>query len=60
MEVLIPRGDGYHIATVAHIKRNVHGELIGIRISNPIFDTRLYETVLPGVEGVGVSENRVT
>ena len=42
-------------------KPNVGGELIGIRDTKPILDTRVYDDVFPGgVEGVEVSANQLS
>ena len=60
MEVLLPRGYGFHRTTVAHIKRNVDVELIGLHNANPILDTRVYEAVLPHGEWFQLTENRVS
>ena len=59
MEVLIPRGYRYQCTIVAQMKQNFDGELIVIHNANPKLDTRLYEVVFPGEEGVQVSADRV-
>ena len=59
MEVLIPRGYGYQCPSVAHRNRSDNGKLRYSRNSDPILDTRVYEAVFSGVEGVKVSANRV-
>ena len=56
MEVLIPRRYGYQSATLVHIKCNVDVGLIGLQNANPIFGTRVYQDVFPGVKGVDVSQ----
>ena len=52
MEVLIPIGYRYQCTIVAQMKQNFDGELIVIHNANPKLDTRLYEVVFPGEEGV--------
>ena len=59
MGVLLLRGDGYQHTTVAHRKRSVNRELIGLHNANPILDTRVYKAVLPHGGLVKLMENRV-
>ena len=59
MELILLRGYGYQREIVAHRKRSADGELIGLRKTNPILDTRVYKALFPGGEGIEVSSNRV-
>ena len=60
MEVLLPRGDGYHNTKVAHMNQNVDGDLIDLRNANLILDTTVYDAVFPGGEGLEESTNQVS
>ena len=46
MEFLLPRGDSYQIETLAHRKQNVDSELICLRNTKPILDTKVYKAVI--------------
>jgi len=59
MQVLLPRGDGYQRATVAHRKRDADGNPIGIRNNNPILDTRVYEVEFEDGAAVELAANAV-
>ena len=59
IEFILPRGDEYQGATLEQRKRNINEELIGLRNSNPILNTRVYEAVLSGGEGVELLTNQV-
>ena len=45
MEVLLTRVDGYQNATVVNRKRDIYGELVVLHNTNPILDTRVYESM---------------
>ena len=59
MEVLHPRGYGYHRTTVTHRKHSSGGEPIGRSTTNPIIYTILYKAVLSGEELLEVSTHQV-
>ena len=57
MNVLLPRGEGYHQDTISHRKRTSSGKTIGRRNANTFLDTRIYEAEFPDGKGVVISAN---
>jgi hypothetical protein len=46
-EVLLPKGDSLVTGTVVGRKRDMNGNPVGQRNSNPILDSRVYEVQFP-------------